>query len=178
MTEEATKSTKKASKSLPLLIFLIGFALIVCGFLMQIGYFGSDDSTVPEQTESSSSKDSEEASAVDDAVTVDESATADASTVDFSVHDIQDNITIPVKKDEKYTYNGAFAMIVEELSVKCDDSGTCGSDGDKVVLKFSTVEGANYTLEFTPSESTKTLIDVPVEIKEWHSDYVVMLMKR
>lgn len=174
MAEEVKEtSAKKPSKALPLLIFLIGFALILGGILMQIGYFGDMDTPTPDQevVDDSSTTTDEEATPVDD------EGTADASEVDFSITDIQDNEAIPVKQDINYTYAGAFGMVVSEFNVTCDDDGVCGQDGDKVVLKFSSADKI-YPVELTPSAPTANLIDVPVTVQEWHEDYVVIILER
>lgn len=173
------KSAKKSSKALPGLVFLIGLALIVGGVLMQVGWFGGNDTPTPETEATETAEETEESTTDEEtAPPEDDEGTADASEVDFSVHDIEDNVAIPVKSGENYTYAGSFAMIISEFSVKCDDSGTCGQDGDKVVLKFSTADGKDYTVTLTPSESTQNLIDVPVSVEEWHEDYVVIQLTR
>ena len=173
--EAEVKKEKKPSKALPGLVFLIGLALIVGGVLMQVGYFGSGDAPVPE-TEVSDNTDAVQPA--DEIVSGGDEGTADASTVDFSVHDIQDNTPIPVKMGEDYTYGGSFAMIVSELTVNCDSNNVCGQDGDKVVIKFSTVDGKDYPLTLTPTENVQNLIDVPVSVEEWHDDYVVIKLTR
>jgi len=175
MTNEEVKETssKKSSKALPGLVFLIGLALIIGGVLMQIGYFDMGDSPTPDQEVVDGSSDTSD----DEAAPVEDDATADASNVDFSVTNIEDNVAIPVKQDISYTYADAFAMIVNDLSVTCEDD-TCGLDGDKVELKFSTVDGKDYPITLTPAEPTQNLIDVPVTVQEWHEDYVVIMVER
>ena len=176
MANDAKVKTKKTSKALPLLVFLIGVALIVGGVLMQIGYFGGGDNPVPEK-ESTETAPVEEEVAEDEVV--EDEGTADASEPDFTITNIQDNEPIAVRQqDDKYTYaDGAFAMIVEELSVTCEND-SCGGDSDKVVLKFSTADGRDYPLTFTPAEPTQNLIDVPITIQEWHEDYVVIMITK
>ena len=174
MTNEEVKETssKKSSKALPGLVFLIGLALIIGGVLMQIGYFDMGDSPTPDQEVVDESSDTS-----DEGASVEDDTTADASDVDFSITNIEDNVAIPVKQDISYTYADAFAMIVNDLSVTCEDD-TCGLDGDKVELKFSTVDGKDYPITLTPAEPTKNLIDVPVTVQEWHEDYVVIMLER
>ncbi len=173
------ESSKKNSKTLPGLIFLIGLALIIGGVLMQIGYFDtSGGNAVPEEETTETDTDAtEDESYNEDATTDAAEGTADASTVDFSITNIEDNVAIPVKTGINYTYAGAFAMIVSDFNVKCDGD-VCGSDDSKVTLKFSTTDGRDYPLEFTPATPTVNLIDVPVTIEEWHQDYVVIKLTR
>ena len=183
------KKVKKPSKTLPGLVFLVGLALIIGGVLMQVGWFGKNETVAPEpaaSTEKSSgeseapSEETGEGEAESGEGEADEGdeGTADASDVDFSIHDITDNEPLPVKPGENYTYGGSFAMIVTDLTVNCDDDGTCGKDGDKVEIKFSTADGKDYPLTLTPSENTQNLIDVPVSVEEWHKDYVVIKLTR
>ncbi len=184
-TEE--KKVKKPSKTLPGLVFLVGLALIVGGVLMQVGWFGGNETVAPEpaastepsggETEAPAEEEGEGESGEGEATEGDE-GTADAGAVDFSIHDITDNEPIPVKQGENYTYGGSFAMIVTNLTVNCDDDGTCGKDGDKVEIKFSTADGKDYPLTLTPTENTQNLIDVPVSVEEWHEDYVVIKLTR
>ena len=175
MANDAEVKTKKTSKALPGLVFLIGVALIVGGVLMQVGWFGGADNPVPEK-ESSETVPVEEEPTEEPA---EDEGTADASAPDFTITNISDNEPIAVRQqDDKYTYaDGAFAMIVEELSVTCENDA-CGGDSDKVVLKFSTADGRDYPLTFTPAEPTQNLIDVPITIQEWHEDYVVIMITK
>lgn len=166
-------SSKKSSKALPGLIFLIGIALILGGVLMQVGYFDMGDSPTPDQEVVNDTDNT----ADEEAEPVDDEGTADASDVDFSVTDIEDNVAIPVKKDISYTYAGAFAMLVNDLTVTCEED-TCGIEGDKVELKFSTADGKDYPITLTPAEPTQNLIDVPVTIQEWHENYVVIMIAK
>ena len=177
MANDAEVKTKKPSKALPGLVFLIGVALIVGGVLMQIGYFGGGDNPVPEKETSSESAPVEEEVPTEEPV--EDEGTADASEPDFTITNIQDNEPIAIRQQEdKYTYaDGAFAMIVDELSVTCEND-SCGGDGDKVVLKFSTADGRDYPLTFTPAEPTQNLIDVPITVQEWHENYVVIMITK
>ena len=185
--EVEEKKEKKPSKALPFLVFLVGLFLIIGGVLMQVGWFGGNEAVKPEtnneeettrKSEIEPETTEETSEGEDETTTEEDEGTADASDVDFSVHDIKDNESIPVKPGENYTYNGSFAMIVTDLSVNCDDDATCGKDGDKVELKFSTTDGKDYPLTLTPSENTQNLIDVPVVVEEWHKDYVVIKLTR
>ena len=167
------ESSKKPSKTLPILIFLIGLALIVGGALMQIGYFGGTEEPTPSESVNENTVE-EDIPPVEE---VDE-GTADASNPDFSNTIIEDNSPIPVKSGEKYTYGDAFVMSITEFNVTCDEeSGICGQDGDKVNLKFSTTS-QDYDITLTPNESVQNLIDVPVSVEEWHGDYIVIKLTR
>ena len=183
--EAEEKKVKKPSKTLPGVVFIVGLALIIGGVLMQVGWFGNNETVAPEPAASTETPSEEADVPPDDAGETDngeategDEGTADASDVDFSIHDITDNEPIPVKTGENYTYGGSFAMIVTDLTVNCDDDGTCGKDGDKVEIKFSTADGKDYPLTLTPSENTQNLIDVPVSVEEWHKDYVVIKLTR
>ena len=173
MAKEKEKKAKSggSGKTLPLLIFLVGFALIVGGVLMQIGYFGgnTNEVVVPE----GAGEEVVEEEVTDEGV-VDEDATADLSGVDFSITNIENNVPIPIKSDVTYTYAGGnFAMTVTTLVSTCQND-VCGNEGDQVVLKFSTADGKDYPLTMTPAQPTANLIDVPVTVKEWHDSYVVI----
>lgn len=169
-------SSKSSSKALPGLIFLIGLALIVGGVLMQIGYFGDSGNAVPEETNTEATSE-EVANNGESEPPVEDEGTADAGNVDFSITNITDNIPIPVKIGVNYTYAEAFAMIVSDMEIKCDESD-CGKEGSKVSLRFSTTDGRDYTLDLTPEQATANLIDVPVTVQEWHKDYVVIQTTR
>ena len=174
---DLTKTTKKKNdKSLPGLIFLIGLALIIGGVLMQVGYFDTNTDTATPEAGNTSSDQSDSTDSSSDAA-VDVQGGENIDDVDFSQTEIKDNESIPVKKDVEYTYGADFKMQVTELSVTCDDSGTCGEEGDQVVLKY-TAGDKDYDLTLTPSENTQNLIDVPVSVEEWHNGYVVILMTR
>ena len=73
--------------------------------------------------------------------------------------------------------DSAFFMTVEELNVTCEND-SCGNEGDKVVLKFSSADGRDFPLTFTPAEPTQNLIDVPITIQEWHEDYVIIMVTK
>ena len=178
MAKDEVKDGKKPSKALPGLIFLLGLALIVGGVLMQIGYFGGNDNPVPAEEETTVVDEGEtvDEGTVDEGV-VDDEGTADAGEADFSITTIEDNVPINVRSEDSYTYAGAFAMIVSEFSVNCEED-SCGLDGDQVVLKFSTADGKDYPVTLTPAEPTANLIDVPVTVQEWHQDYVVIMLTK
>ncbi len=169
---QAASSAKKNDKSLPGLIFLIGLALIVGGVLMQIGYFDtSEKSPTPA---ASNTSDDQSSTGTEDEGTGGENV----DDVDFSQTEIKDNESIAVKQDVEYTYGSSFKMTVTDLQVTCDDSGTCGSNGDKAVVKFVSTAGQEYELTLTPDANTQNLVDVPVSVEEWHDGYVMLLLTR
>ena len=172
MAKDKEKKSGGSGKTLPLLIFLVGLALVIGGVLMQIGYFGgsSNEVVVPEGTKQQTSEDAYEG----ESEVADEDVTANVDGADFSVTNIENNVAIPVKTDITYTYAGGnFAMIVSSLMSTCEND-ICGNEGDQVVLKFSTADGQDYPITLTPAQPTANLIDVPVTVKEWHDGYVVI----
>lgn len=174
MAKEKEKKAKSggSGKTLPLLIFLVGFALIVGGVLMQIGYFGGNTNEVVVPEGAGEVADEE----ISDSDVIDEDTTADLNGSEASIPNIENNVPITIKSGIEYTYAGGdFAVTVTSLVSTCQNN-VCGNDGDQVVLKFSTVAGQDYPITLTPTQPTANLIDVPVTVTEWHDDYVILVV--
>lgn len=182
MSNDTKKKSILDDKKFPMLIFLIGFALIVGGVLMELGWFDSTPRDLavtpskPAETEpaddSGSSDDSSSDSGEGDELS------ADVGGADFSITNIEDGVPINISSSNTYTYlDGSFVMTVNELISTCDADGNCGLEGDKLDIKFSTQDGTDYPLSLTPANPTANLIDVPVTVSEWNDGYVSITVK-